>query len=282
MRRFPFLASALSAGLLAALLVPVPAAAVEPGAYTPVIGECTNAEFLDGWVLESGPVDCAESHTGQTVYVGTWRSPVSPTEANDLDDKGREQLERQLKPEIQKCDDAFGKYLGMGQFGKVLKATVFDMKETGPNAEQWARGERWFRCDIVAWKPPVNFNGASGELQELPPPDELSSVLQELPVFWGPFTYCVKARPKTTRYAWMSCERPETHRGVAWAWPTGKYPGDLAGAFEQMDRQCAGVVSRLMKLNLSVADVWTLNYSSEPLTKRNYKNSRWLCLMYPI
>lgn len=255
-------------------------AGAAPETGRPSVGDCTNAPLFDNWVLTEGAVDCLAPHTGQTVYVGRWRSTVSPTAANDLDEKANERLLKQLQPEFDACDKAADELLGRRVSPTATKSSWFSVNGTGPNDEEWAKGERWFRCDVVAQKAPEKFGVEETPLTSIPGPDELKGFLRQVPTAWGDYKRCVKRDPSDGLYYFFTCKKAwRNGQAVVWVNPNGKYPGSEDAAFDQMQRQCLSIVRKLQKSNVHDSTVWVLNFTKFELTKSSYSKSLWLCML---
>lgn len=264
------------AAVLGATLITTGSASAAPESDRPAVGDCTNAPRLDNWILTSGTVDCATSHTGQTVHVGRWRSTVSPTQANALDAKGEQRLMRQMQPEFDACNKKLNALLGGVVGAHATKASAFFGNITGPDKAQWARGERWVRCDIVAGKAPTKAKGNESVLQPIPAPAKLKGFLNSPATSWAPYNYCVGENPKDQLYYWIACDKTPI-LGIAWANPSGKYPGSEDAAFAQMRKQCLSVIRRVVSPYVPDFAIWVIDFTPEALTKDNYSTSTWFC-----
>ncbi len=259
--------------LLSPLLLSQGSAQAEPE-QAPQVGDCTTGSTIDSWTLVGGTVDCGESHTGQTVYVGKWTATVSPTAANKLTGEQETKVAKALSKQFAACDEAAESYLGSRK-GSAVRASLFTTNGTGPDADQWAAGERWFRCDIVAVEARTSWKADPTRLLTIPSPGDLRGYLST-PDFDFEYQLCIAENPKTSTYFPFKCgSRQAVGFGVAWATPEGKYPGSTDEAFTQMRKQCLATM-RKMSVNVATDRAWILNFSGE-LTKSNYSKSTWLC-----
>lgn len=264
---------AIMVALIGTLLVHQGSAHAEPG-VAPQVGDCTNSPTIDSWTLVGSTVDCYDTYTGYTVYVGTWTSATSPSAANDLTDKQEAKVQKELSRQFAACGKAAEAYLGSRK-GSAVRASLFVTNGTGPDAEQWAAGERWFRCEIVAEQARDSWDKDSDTLIPIPAPDELKGYLSA-PYFDATYDYCIAENPKTKTYFQFKCGTPKVvGYGVAWMTPEGKYPGNTEAAFAKMRKQCLATM-RKMSVNWATNRVWVLNYSGK-LSTANFAKSRWLC-----
>lgn len=248
-------------------------AQASPGAV-PLVGDCTNGQTIDSWVLTGEVVDCETPHTGQTIYVGKWTSSTSPTDANRLSAEQQTKVAQALSKQFSACQVAAESYL-RSRKGSAVRVSVFTTNGTGPDAEQWAAGERWFRCDIVAKQSPDSWTAPSDRLLTIPPPDELRGYLSG-PDYDVKYEYCFAENPETKTYFPFDCSSPKVAgRGVAWTSPEGRYPGSIEAAFAQMRKQCQSTMAKL-SVNVATNWVWALNHT-RGLSKSNYRKSTWMC-----
>ncbi len=121
--------------LAGGLVVADPAAAA-----TPAVGTCYayKAAVLRAVSTPAPAVDCASTHTAETYYVGT------VAEAFGIPSRATQPMRLSAgRPCTVKAMNA---YLGMPDRklpSRFRTAVLF------PTDEQWAAGERWFRCDVV-------------------------------------------------------------------------------------------------------------------------------------
>ncbi|TIC84838.1 hypothetical protein E8D34_14080 [Nocardioides sp. GY 10113] len=83
-------------------------------------------------------VDCAEKHTAETFAVGDLPAKFTNAEydAQDLSAWA-----------YQTCSDAFAEHLGADE-STVLR-TILSWAWFRPSEKAWAKGARWYRCDVV-------------------------------------------------------------------------------------------------------------------------------------
>lgn len=241
---------------------------------TPLVGDCTNGQTIDSWILTGEVVDCETPHTGQTIYVGEWTSTTSPDAANRMSDAQQAKVVKALGKQFTACKSAAESYL-RSRKGSAVRVSVFTTNGTGPDAEQWAAGERWFRCDIVAKQSPDSWTAPSDRLLTIPSPDELRGYLAT-PDYDVKYEYCFAENPETKTYFPFDCSSPKVAgTGVAWTSPEGRYPGSIAAAFAQMRKQCQSTMAKL-SVNVATSGVWALNHT-RGLSKSNYRKSLWMC-----
>lgn len=146
-----------------------PATPGAPSGARPQVGQCRN--LTDAAVprpSDSTPVvDCSQSHTAQTYYVGRYRSGSTPdnTYAGAV------------------CRKQLGH--GLGVSDKAAALTAYQVVFFGPDSAAWAAGARWFRCDVALM--------AGNHLLPLPNPlvpSPLPSSLQACLTRQGALTPC--------------------------------------------------------------------------------------------
>lgn len=125
---------------VAALVATGVVGAQPAAAATPQVGTCYTyrADVLKAVSTPATPVDCAGEHTAETYYVGT------VTEAFGTPSKSTQAM--RLSAGRPCTTAALNAYLGMPdrKLPSRFRTTVLF-----PTDEQWAAGERWFRCDVV-------------------------------------------------------------------------------------------------------------------------------------
>lgn len=180
MNRAPIRASATAAAVLALILAAAaPASATTPAADAPDVADvaipaasapkakdCTLRGTLNTWV-SGKTVACSAKHTGITVWVSTWPSTTSPSAADKLTPgSGKEKrFAEEMAPAMERCRSKVVAYLGSGREGFWL-ASRLSQDVSGPDADQWKRGERWLRCDVVL---PLREKASRVSLQDLRP-----------------------------------------------------------------------------------------------------------------
>jgi hypothetical protein len=99
---------------------------------------CHDAAYSASGPLEAfAPVDCAESHRAETVYVGTFAGAAAGGTAPPT--KGS----AEWRAAYAECDDRTRTFLGGDfRYGRLWLGVVL------PSASGWRGGARWFRCDV--------------------------------------------------------------------------------------------------------------------------------------
>jgi len=106
-----------------------------PTAVLPVEGDCYSSPAAD--MLENAPVACTTDHEVEVVHVGTFDSadaakPNAPAAGTTA-----------MKGAYGVCLGAAKKYLGADFHDGLMELNVVT-----PDANGWAGGQRWFRCDV--------------------------------------------------------------------------------------------------------------------------------------
>ena len=268
-------ALALGGAVLMAASVLVASPAWASPTAPPTVGECTNDPTADTMVLNGSVVDCAQAHTGVTIYIGTWTSDISPATADTYG---------QDSPELQKVFDDLGP-----QYDACLQAfidlvqddrrtyyipSVLNRSASGPNADQWAAGERWLRCDLVASSAPRH--GADSQLMPLPAPEQLVGAMRK-PLKSNPWAKCAWANP--TSWASVDCASSDASFTLAAAFSgsaIGKWPGSVAKVWDRATAVCrANTTVRSLKPDLLDVEAWRVDTSK--MTKANYKQAQFRC-----
>lgn len=213
----------------------------------PQVGECTKTSAWGPFVLDGGVVDCSDPHTGQTVYVGKWTSRTSPAETDTFSFRKRDKVVDQLMPEIDRCDAARHDFLGAWRSPSVFRISKFYVHVSGPNQKEWAAGERWLRCDVVAFEAPRSWSQTANnwlqlptKLQFLPAPSQLRAYLSKPDL--RRFTGCMAPRNGVGPYDLFSCrDGIETVAGIDL--PKTFSSTDKARAY--VEKRCVGVVKDL-------------------------------------
>ncbi len=106
---------------------------VDPAA-APEVGQCRNLTYdqADALSDNSPVVDCDESHTTLTYYIGEY-----PGEGSVPDNETA----------VAECTDQLPEAIGVS--GADAKLTAFNFLFFQPDNEAWDDGERWFRCDLA-------------------------------------------------------------------------------------------------------------------------------------
>jgi len=105
----------------------------------PVVGTCylSVANWADEIARENAlpQPTCAESHTSETVYVGTLAEASAPPTGKDL------------RPAMDECRRGATDYLGADWHRARVELTVLT-----PTRKQWSGGVRYFECQVIETK----------------------------------------------------------------------------------------------------------------------------------
>lgn len=239
----------------------------------PLVGDCTYTSSWGPFVTDGGLVDCAEDHTGVTVYVGRWASHVSPARADAMPYAKRDRVVDQLRWEINACDEARTDYLGLQLTPTTYRESQFYVHITGPNPQQWEAGERWLRCDIVAFKHPRSWEETANSwlnlptrLQLLPSPKALRGFLARPDL--GSFTNCQAQRDGSGWYEMFAC-----NKGIEIV-ASVDLPRDfpsIDATRKHVEKQCVSVVKRITGRTVERGDVVALSSGCASVA------SAWVC-----
>lgn len=153
-------------------------------------------------------VDCAEEHTAETFAVGDL-----PPELADVDYDAQELGSFAY----QTCSKKFQKFLGADE--SMAMRTVVSWAWFRPSEKAWAKGARWYRCDVVGGGEDSESyialpQTASGLLADQPPPDEWMVCVN------GPSVQTAPKIPCTEQHNWRAVS------AVKVGDPEDPYPGD--------------------------------------------------------
>lgn len=227
----------------------------------PAVGDCTNSTSWGPFVMKGGTVPCTEQHTGQTIFVGDWTSGVSPAKADSVSESRRGRVVEQLRWQIDQCDEARSEYLGIQIAPSIYRESQFYVYITGPNPQQWEAGERWLRCDIVAFKHPSDWAETANSwlslptrLQFLPPPAALKGILGRPDL--GTFTNCQAQREGSGWYEMFSCKK-----GIEIVASVGltRDFSSTDAARKHVQGQCVSVVKRITGKTVEKGDIVALS-----------------------
>jgi len=181
----------------------------ELGFVTPQVGECrglVTREIIRAPSDVRVPASCDEPHGSETVFVGQLPAAVAEgphAGADALSDSSPE-----LRPILDECDEEYKRYVGVSRIGSdsVREANV-SRAFFIPPVDDWARGARWIRCDVVT--DPVNGVANRGTTERL-----RGILLQNpLPPAWRACYRDVVQPPKLSFDVLSSCDQP--HAGEA-------------------------------------------------------------------
>ena len=105
-----------------------------PQGFTPEAGTCHTAYAETGYLSSYKPVDCAETHRTETVYVATADTVSEPPKHDSPD----------YVKLFQTCEAKVNEFLGADWHdGKVWFGLTI------PSKEAWTGGAHWYRCELV-------------------------------------------------------------------------------------------------------------------------------------
>ena len=241
--------------------------------YQPVVGECTQSSSWGPFVLDGGPVDCAEPHTGQTVFVGRWTSKVSPAEADRMTDRRRYAVVEELRWQIDLCDERAWDLLGAEVEPGLHRVSQFYIALNGPSPSQWAAGQRWLRCDVVAFKAPTAWSqtanswlGLPTGLQSLPSPSNLEGILARPDL--GRFRHCEARRDGDGWYEMFTCKKGVEIFGAVELKPRLE---SIEAKKKFVSKKCAAAMTRMTGERVDPSDILPLSSGCPTVA------SSWVC-----
>lgn len=171
----------------------------DPEAGLPEEGVCRDLREVErGAASSNAPaVECDGPHTAYTFHVGRFEP--------DADDVDRELAARTCQRELRAV---------LGVRPALLEGTVLDTVWFRPSEDDWEKGGRWFRCDLVA----SDFDG--DRLLPLPSgtppfrprlPDEVSRCIDEISDQEGRFVTCDRRHD----YRWAGAAEARVDRRPA-------------------------------------------------------------------
>ncbi len=107
----------------------------EPRPFLPVAGVCHPAESPREVSAAQSSVDCAVPHLGETVHVGAFPAGVAKLPPEQA---------AESRAAFAECDRRAAGYVGAQWRSARLRLDV-----AVPTGTAWARGARWFRCDLT-------------------------------------------------------------------------------------------------------------------------------------
>lgn len=179
MHRIPFVALGAAVGLaMGALTATTTSAQVAPAADAPTVGDCVKDSAMSAWdpFEPAEMVDCADAHTGEVTYLGTYPEDLpAPSEVGDSIYEYWDQM----------CPFPQAQKYYRSVRPKIATRVVSTFKV--PTDAEWKSGDRTVLCMAVA--PTLK-----GELQSW------KGTLPNLLSGFGFTTFlaCQKPKPKTT------------------------------------------------------------------------------------
>ena len=179
---------------------PTASANVAPATARPVAGQCWNVTVstLSGWTWDgSAAVDCSGPHNAETLFVGA--IPKSAAAAYGTVPMAYEALVTTACSSDTPLSTLFGAsvtapghwWTGKDPLPGVRSATPLNLAQTSyyfPSEQQWAAGERWFRCDVGSTTGPQGSPWRNATAS-------FASVLASDPDF---FRYCAPGKAATS------------------------------------------------------------------------------------
>lgn len=133
----------------------------EPVGFVPAAGSCHEGNHQENAaLLDYEPVDCADPHRAETVYVGTFDG--EPAERVNPPEPGS----AGWRDAFEQCEQGAKEYLGADFRHGPLWLGV-----TVPTTTAWAGGARWLRCDVRELDDPEREGSLAGALSD---PSELA------------------------------------------------------------------------------------------------------------
>lgn len=120
----------------------------EPQVFVPEAGTCHREEYSTESTLSSyAPVDCAEEHVTEIVYVGQFEGAAADRVTPP------EQRSAEWREAFAACEEGAAEYLGADyHLARLWLGVVV------PSSEAWEGGARWFRCDVVQFEDEITFD----------------------------------------------------------------------------------------------------------------------------
>ena len=251
-----------------------PAAAETTG--TPVVGQCTNEQSSESWAHSGDVVDCSGPHTGQTVWVGTWTDSASPSQATAFAPGGVEDtsLREHFMADFDACQAAVASLTGAAKPGYTI-VSEFDINFVGPNDAEWAEGQRWSRCDVVAAVPLTRQDVWT--LKELPSPQAMAGILNA-PLKSNPFRMCFWEGKKGNGFIdcaspFAAYELPVTFDGHDMTWP-----GSEKKLLKRIQPKCVANPT-VRGFGASPGAITASPGTTDKVTKANYKTLIYYCMI---
>jgi hypothetical protein len=180
-----------------------------PAPATPEVGQCRGEitrQVIRGAVDDRRPISCDQLHGSETFFVDEL-----PPEAADLSHPDAVALAVDspvLRDVLDRCGEEFNHYVGVSRIDvEAVREHNLTRAFFIPHADDWARGARWIRCDVVT--EPLNGVVARGTTERL-----RGLVARDpLPPEWRPCYRDVEPPPSVRFGFLVSCDRP--HLGEA-------------------------------------------------------------------
>jgi hypothetical protein len=261
---------------VAGMILPTTTPAVAEVSDPPAIGQCTNDASMDSWAHVGSVVDCEGLHTGQTVWVGTWPLTVSPAGATAFTVGGPEDvaLRQQLQPDFDACSAAMASLIGGARKGYQIP-NEFTTNYVGPNDAEWAAGQRWARCDVVASAPLDRTDVWS--VKPLPSPQALSGIMNTR-LMSNPYRLCYWSNPSGYGFidcasAYVAYDLPATYAGRDLHWP-----GSARDLLLKVRVKCRANPA-VRSFGALPGAVHATSDATGRLTKANYRASTFYCMV---
>jgi hypothetical protein len=257
------------------LLLPA-APALAASTDAPVVGQCTNDPTMESWAHSGVVVDCAGPHTGQTVWVGPWTAATSPTQAdvNATGSAADVALRAEFQSSFDACEAAMTSLIGGVRQGYQI-FNQFTTNFVGPNDAEWADGQRWARCDVIASAPLTRKDVWS--LKQLPAPAALAGIM-ETPLKTNPFRFCFWDKKASSGLIdcaspYVTYELPVTYAGTDLTWT-----GSARSLLLKVRAMCRSNPT-VRSFGAKVRDIHVSQTEKVRLTKKNFRDQTYYCMI---
>lgn len=180
----------------------------EPVGFVPAAGTCHEGDYREVGTLQSyRPIDCAEEHVTEIVYVGEFDGEAGDRESPP------EPGSQQWRDAFNACEDGAADYLGADyRYARLWLGVVV------PSPQAWEGGARWLRCDVVQSENPAQI----GQIRTGSLAGALADDSSELRLG------CFEVTATDTdieRMDPVDCDQPHQAEFVGvWRAPDGEYP----------------------------------------------------------
>jgi hypothetical protein len=203
----------------------------QPSSFVPEAGVCHASGFSET-AYRSGydPVDCAQQHQTETVYVGAFSGAAAERPAPPRSGS------TELRTAFTECDRRAKSYLGNDWRSGRLWLGV-----TVPSTQGWSGGSRWFRCEVSELSDVENDGDVVDRSASLKGALTTASALR-----LGCYTYTRTA--DTDRFAAVACSKPHNAEFVGVT--TGAdavYPSTKA-AWDRYHGACRSLIAKYAKV----------------------------------
>lgn len=216
-------------GVLTDDWAPVPVAEI----WQPVAGDCHPASLsVAAGLDEYKPVDCAEAHEMETVHVGQFAGEAANRVSAPADDS----------PAMRKAyDECAAK--AQAFLGDHWRAGRVWLQVGRPNADAWAGGARWFRCDLWEFDEDEDADSRTERTGSL-----RGTLAEKGPLRFGCYTI-VEKDDKIEGRTPVACDKP--HNGEFAGVYLAKdvpYPKNDDQEWQVLGKGCYGVIAKFAGL----------------------------------